>query len=377
MRKQNIVLVGFHGCGKKRFGRELAKISGLPFAALDEETSYLLGENSFDFVNKYGWQVFRELEQRVVHDFSRNFSGVLATATTCIENSKNLDNLKKTGLFVFLNPDFDEVKKGLIQRSKNLPFMRLNDTVPLDQELEEMYRQRKNIYQAVADIEVNPDMNGDPREEAKKILRQIAQIGVRNLPMRPEKKKVAIFCDTHVPELEEMKYLMDRGRIPHVDFTLFVTNKPCTKMEVKAKNLAFNEVRVRGLGKHEEHADMSRDLLQIMKENEPDAVVLKSWNYEFCDLFRQQFGQTTYMSHPVVELGKFDKIPKDELFIKILEENEKYAGCTIQRMQGMSGDRENVLQRKILIHESHTPDTLHLSVARQVALGFCELLERR
>ncbi|NTW01904.1 MAG: hypothetical protein HGA19_11545, partial [Oscillochloris sp.] len=53
-------------------------------------------------LEKHGFQVFREIEQRVAHDFCRNFSGILATGSATIENSKNLQNLKKTGIFVFV-----------------------------------------------------------------------------------------------------------------------------------------------------------------------------------------------------------------------------------------------------------------------------------
>ncbi|NJP04052.1 shikimate kinase [Candidatus Gracilibacteria bacterium] len=146
MKKQNIVFVGFRGAGKSKYGREIARLAGLPFADLDEEVEFVLGESIYDFVEKHGWQVFREVEQRVTHDFARNFSGIIATGGGTIENSKNLQNLKKTSSFVFVNPLFEKVKKYLLtdEAQKNRP--RINPSVTLGQEIDQLWAQRKRYF---------------------------------------------------------------------------------------------------------------------------------------------------------------------------------------------------------------------------------------
>jgi len=157
VKKQNIVLVGFRGCGKTRFGQAIAKETGLPFADLDLEVEFIIGEKIASFVKKYGWQVFREVEQRVTHDFCRNFSGILATGGGTIENSKNFQNLKKTGTFVFINPNFSDVKKYLLSQEGKDTTPRMNPDIPFAQELDQMWEQRKGIYSASSEIEITPD----------------------------------------------------------------------------------------------------------------------------------------------------------------------------------------------------------------------------
>ena len=173
MKKQNIVLVGFRGAGKARFGRAIAKVLKLPFADLDAEVEFVLGESIEDFVEKFGWQEFRAVEQRVVHDFSRNFSGIIATGGGTIENSKNLQNLKKNGFFIFLNPSFMKVRKFLMSDEVQKNYQRVNPELSLVQELDQLWTQRKDIYFATADVEVIPEFNGDEIAEAKKIVEQL------------------------------------------------------------------------------------------------------------------------------------------------------------------------------------------------------------
>ena len=187
MKKPKIVLIGFRGAGKTTFGREMARLAGLPFADLDAEVEFLIGESIESFVDKHGWQVFREVEQRVAHDFSRNFSGILATGGGTIENSKNLQNLKKTGTFVFLNPNFSDVRKYLLTPENTRPA--LNPELSPAEEIDMMWNQRKGIYAATAEIEVNPDINGDLEAESQKIIDAVTP---RLMPNQPKERKVVI-----------------------------------------------------------------------------------------------------------------------------------------------------------------------------------------
>ncbi len=220
MMKQNLVIVGFRGSGKTKFGRDIAEQLKLPFADLDAEVEFVLGDTIDKFVEKYGWQKFREVEQRVAHDFTRNFSGIVATGGGTIENSKNLQNLKKTGRFVFFNPNFAQVKKRLMA-DKTSP--RLNPDIPLSQEIDQMWMQRKDIYSATADIELSPDLEGDVATEAKKMIESLPD---KFIPNQPIKKRVAIFSSSGGTTFQGLLDAQKRGRIPNVEFTMFVTDKP-------------------------------------------------------------------------------------------------------------------------------------------------------
>ncbi|MCB9809624.1 hypothetical protein H6771_01440 [Candidatus Peribacteria bacterium] len=372
MKKQNIILIGFHGCGKELFGKELARQLDLPYAELDTEVEYLIGWKTLPFVEAFGWQVYKELEQRVVHDFSRNFSGVVASGVTTVENSKNLDNLQKTGFFLFLKPDFEQIKQRILEKEVHYPLMRLHPMMSLEQELEIMWNQRKDIYSAIADKEVVYDLDGDITAEVAKVVEGLDTF---EKPHALGSKSVVFFCDRHVQQLEELVKLQSRGRIPHLDVQAIVTTTPSEALEQHAK--ALNTRHLIHLSQDGTDSDSyHREILGIIREYQPDGVVLKSWSEDFSPLYLDQYGEFTYKIYPWIE-PKMRDMDRDAIFYNLIDDAHKYAGVTIQRLQGMSGDSENVLQRKILIQTDHTPETLRASIERQEALGVCELLERR
>lgn len=370
MLNQNIVLIGFRGAGKTTFGKAIAKELGLPFADLDKEIEFVTGMSIPDYTEKYGWQQFREVEQKVAHDFCRNFSGIIASGGGTIENSKNLQNLKKTGKFVFLNPDFSDVRKYLL-KDKTRP--RLNPELPLHQEIDQAWEQRKGIYGATADIEVRPDIkNENIAEEAQKIIGQIPK---NLLPKPPKNKKIAVFASRNGSTLQGLADAQAKGRIPNVEFELFLTDQPDCGALTKAKEIGFNEVEVMPEN-GEPREDYDREVANLVREFKPDWVLLAGWMRIFSPLYCDQFGDITLNVHPSL-LPKFAGLKDEEVHQKVLDYEEKYTGATIHRITAEVDSGESVLQRKVLVEEDDDVDSLRVKVQKQEILGFCEILERR
>lgn len=373
MKKQNIVLVGFYGAGKSKYGRALAEVMGLPFADLDVEVEFILGESIMDFVDKHGWQEFRAVEQRVVHDFSRNFSGIIATGGGTIENSKNLQNLKKNGLFVFLNPSFMKVKKYLLSEEGQSGRPRINPDITLAQEIDMMWEQRKGIYSAVANYDVEPEFNGDYIEEAKKIA---AILPERDTPLSPPKRKVAIFSSGKGRTMQGIIDAQKKGRIPNVEFNLLISDNPKSDALKKAKSAKIPNIEIIEPQKGESSEDYDRVLSNFVREHQPDLVLLAGWTREMSAVYCEQFGNTTYAIHQSL-LPNHANLEGDDIHLAVLDNEEKYTGCTIYRVTPPGEEFENVLQRKILLNDRDNVDTLRKNVDLQEVLGFCEALERK
>ncbi len=373
MKKQNIVLVGFRGAGKARYGLAIAKVLGLPFADLDAEVEFVLGESIDSFVDKFGWQEFRAVEQRVVHDFSRNFSGVIATGGGTIENSKNLQNLKKQGFFVFLNPSFMKVRKYLMSDKVQETYQRVNPEITLLQEIDQLWNQRKDIYTATADVVVMPEFEGDEAEEAKLIVEQLPG---KILPDAPTKKKIAIFSSSNGSTMKGMFEAQAKGRIPNVEFSIFVTDKEdCGALE-KAKKFGIKTCEVLAPYEDETREEYDRGLINLLRGAQPDVILLAGWMRILSPLFCEQFGQTTWNVHPSL-LPAHAGLMADAVHEEVLNNEERYSGCTIHRTSSEVDGGEIVLQRKIPVSTEDSVETLRAKVQRQEILGFCEGLERR
>lgn len=371
MKKPNIVLIGFRGAGKTSFGREMARLADLPFADLDAEVEFLIGESINSFVDKHGWQVFREVEQRVAHDFSRNFSGILATGGGTIENSKNLQNLKKTGTFVFLNPKFSDVKKYLLSEKNTRP--QLSPDIPLAQEIDMMWNQRKDIYAATAEIHVSPDINGDLTVESQKILDQISP---RLIPKKPKPKKVVVLSSSGGTTFQGLLDVQTKGRIPNTTFAGFITNEPkCGALE-KAKKSGIKRIEILPEDKDLTKEEYDRELINILRDIQPDYILLAGWMKILSPLFCEQFGSITLNVHPSL-LPKYAGMKGPEIHEKVVENEDKYSGCTIHRVSAEVDGGEMVCQRKVPIDPTDGANIVQQKVQRQEILGFAEVLERR
>lgn len=371
MLNQNIVLIGFRGAGKTTFGRAIAQQLGLPFADLDEEIEFVTGMSIPDYTEKFGWQQFREVEQKVSHDFCRNFSGIVASGGGTIENSKNLQNLKKTGKFLFLNPAFRDVRKYLL---KDTTRPRLNPDIPLAQEIDQAWNQRKDIYGATGDFEVSPDIkNEDVASEAKKIIEQIPK---NVIPKVPTPKRVAIFSSSNGSTMEGLFAAQKRGRIPNVEFVLFVSNKKDAPAIEKAKALGIKNIEIIPEQKGEDREDYDREITNLLREFKPDYVLLAGWMRIFSKLYCDQFGDITLNAHPSL-LPKYAGLKDLEIHQQVLEDEDKYTGATIHRVISEVDAGDIVVQRKVLVEEHDTVESLKDKVQRQEILGFCEVLEKR
>lgn len=373
MNKQNIVLVGFRGAGKAAFGRAIAKVKGLPFADLDAEVEFILGESIDDFVEKHGWQVFRDVEQRVVHDFSRNFSGILATGGGTIENSKNLQNLKKTGTLVFINPNFSDVRKYLLtdETQKNRP--RIMPDIPLAQEVDQLWQQRKTIYGAIADFEVTPGFNTDKLEEAQKIVEQLPD---KVFPKVSPHKKVAILSSSGGTTFQGLLDAQAKGRIPNGAFTLFITDNPDCEALKKARKAQIPHIHVLEPQDGDSREEYDRQIINILREHQPDVILLAGWMRILSELYCEQFGQSTLNVHPSL-LPKYAGMKDTEVHKAVIEHEDKYTGCTLHRVTTELDGGEMFLQRKVPVDPVDTVDVLKQKVQRQEVLGFCEAIEHR
>ncbi|MCK5461124.1 phosphoribosylglycinamide formyltransferase [Candidatus Gracilibacteria bacterium] len=369
MNKQNIVLIGFRSTGKTTFGRAMAKVLNLPFADLDEQIEFYLGGTITDHVKKHGWQNFREVEQRITHDFCRNFSGIIATGAGTIENSKNLQNLTKTGNFVFLNPNFLDVRK-ILMKDKTRP--RLNPDITIVQEIDQMWNQRKPMYQACANYEVQPNLNGNIIEEAEKI---IAQLPKTIFPKIPETKKIAILSSSKGTTLQGLLDAQKNGRIPNVEFTVFITDKKDCEALKKAKKAGIKNIEVMEIKKDISREDYDREMANVLREHQPDLILLCGWMRILSPLYCNQFGEKTINVHPSL-LPKFAGLINKEIYEKVLDYEEKYTGCTFHKVSDKVDSGEIILQRKVLVESFDDIPSLKAKVQKQEVLGFCKILEK-
>ena len=123
-------------------GQALARLSGKPFVDLDEEIVRRADKPIPEIFRTEGEEAFRALEAQALAEICAQSGQVIATGGGAVLRAENRDIMRRAGRVYFLRRALEE-----------LP----TDGRPLSQKgsLEEMYRVRKPLYSAVADVVID------------------------------------------------------------------------------------------------------------------------------------------------------------------------------------------------------------------------------
>ena len=100
--RKNLVLCGFMGCGKTSIGKSLSTISSLPFVDIDEEIEKRMGMTISSIFMEKGEQYFRDLEEAMIKEFSREEGIIIAVGGGALQRESNLQSLKEKGFLLCL-----------------------------------------------------------------------------------------------------------------------------------------------------------------------------------------------------------------------------------------------------------------------------------
>lgn len=153
--KKIIALTGFMGCGKTKFGRNLANKLSIPFYDTDRMIEEREGMPvSWIFKNK-GENYFRELERKVLHEIDTVCKSIIACGGGLIIDDDNRKYLNEFAIKIFLNTSFETCVNRAGKGDRPL-FTNINEALKI-------YHARFSSYFSLADLIVN---NEDSIENA-------------------------------------------------------------------------------------------------------------------------------------------------------------------------------------------------------------------
>src|SRR6185369_9382539 len=147
--KTNIVLIGMRGSGKSTIGKLLAQKLEKDFIDLDSLLEQKIGMPVAEIVAKHGWDYFRDYETKIVHAVANVTDTVIATGGGFVLRKNNIDALKQNGIFVFLKAPTTTLIERIGDDANRAP---LTDKKTKEEEMEEVWKQRKDLYEQTADI---------------------------------------------------------------------------------------------------------------------------------------------------------------------------------------------------------------------------------
>lgn len=145
----NIFLTGMRGSGKSTIGKYIANYLSKEFVDTDKIIEKNTGYSIADFVKKFGWGKFREMESDVISQVSKSKNTVVATGGGVVLDPENIKRMKQSGIIVFLNTPVKTLAER-IAGDKNRP--PLTEKTSIIEEVSETYKKRVNIYRDSADL---------------------------------------------------------------------------------------------------------------------------------------------------------------------------------------------------------------------------------
>ena len=168
MSKENIVLIGMPGVGKSTVGVILAKVLGYQF--IDADLVIRKRENRLlhEIISEEGLDGFLKAEENAnVYIAQNEEKSIVATGGSVVYCEKAMQELKKTGRVIYLELEYDQLKKRLGN-------LKGRGVVLKDgQDLRGLYEERIPLYEKYADLTVN-EKNLDVEQTLQKIVDRLS-----------------------------------------------------------------------------------------------------------------------------------------------------------------------------------------------------------
>ena len=151
----NIILMGYRCTGKTTAGRTLASRMRLPFYDTDELVERQTGRTIARMVAEQGWRAFREAEAEAIRGLSGEDNRVIALGGGAVFDSRNVENLKRNGFFVWLSAAAETIaarmRKDLASQTER-PSLTGESSAG---EVNAVMAEREPIYRRLADLVVD------------------------------------------------------------------------------------------------------------------------------------------------------------------------------------------------------------------------------
>ncbi len=167
-----IVLTGFMGSGKTSIGMELSRRLGYQFIDTDTLIEEKEGMPISLIFKEKGENYFREVEQAIVEEVSRMTDAVIATGGGVIKNKRNVENLQKRGIIIWLKTEPEVILKRVMLEGGKRPLLNVEE--PL-KEINRLLAERLSLYMQ-ADIPIDTSFI-TPGEAVEEIIERLGLQG--------------------------------------------------------------------------------------------------------------------------------------------------------------------------------------------------------
>ncbi|AFH48531.1 Shikimate kinase [Ignavibacterium album JCM 16511] len=159
MKRDLIFLTGFMASGKSTIGPILANTIGWDFLDLDKVIEEKTNKKIVEIFKEYGEEYFRKLESETLKELTKLSKYVISLGGGTIENEDNLNQMKKSGILVYLETSPEGAYRRL-RFKRDRPALLFDDNEPTKEEFLKRINtilNRRLKYYNQADLKINTD----------------------------------------------------------------------------------------------------------------------------------------------------------------------------------------------------------------------------
>lgn len=149
----NIVLIGFMGAGKSTVSDYLSTMFAMDIVEMDQEISEREEMSIPDIFETYGEEYFRNLETELLVELQTRKNTVISCGGGAALRERNVAEMKKNGRVVLLTASPETIYER-VKDSDDRPVLKGRKNV---KGISELMEQRREKYEAAADIVINTD----------------------------------------------------------------------------------------------------------------------------------------------------------------------------------------------------------------------------
>ena len=148
----NYILIGMAGCGKSCMGRAVAKKLKMKAVDVDKLIEEKYGKRLSEIINEVGVEKFKEIEEETLKNLDFKDT-IISTGGSAIYYPEAMEHLKSIGTIVYIYTSLSVLLERIGDFKKRGMVMKEGQTI------EDLYLERKHLYEKYADITLNCNGN--------------------------------------------------------------------------------------------------------------------------------------------------------------------------------------------------------------------------
>ena len=149
----NIVLIGFMGAGKSSVSEYLSAVFAMKVVEMDQVIAHREQMSIPDIFDAYGEEYFRDRETELLVEMQSHRNTVISCGGGAALRERNVEEMKKNGRVVLLTASPETVYER-VKDNDDRPVLNGRKNV---KGISELMEQRREKYEAAADIVINTD----------------------------------------------------------------------------------------------------------------------------------------------------------------------------------------------------------------------------